>query len=151
MLYTFFFFLKVDVQLTHPVPLTEITIFSLLNFCFTFSLSDSIYAVLIHWYGSVLSPEIENVHWICTLISILYTANMTATILFFFLGLHLGIWTQARGQCELQLPVYVTATAMPDPDCICDLHCSLWQGWILNPLSKARDGTCILVDTTLGS
>ena len=45
---------------------------------------------------------------------------------------------------ELQLPAYATAT--PDPSCICDLHHSSWQHWILNPLSVARDRTCILMD-----
>ena len=57
---------------------------------------------------------------------------------------------------ELQLPAYTTATATDtdtdtatlDPSCICDLHCSLWQHRILNPLSKARDRTCILMDTS---
>ena len=39
---------------------------------------------------------------------------------------------------ELQLPAYTTATAMPDPSRICNLHCSLWQHQILNPMSKAR-------------
>ena len=29
-----------------------------------------------------------------------------------------------------------------------DLHCSLWQCWILNPMSEARDGTRILMDTS---
>ena len=47
---------------------------------------------------------------------------------------------------ELQLQAYTTAMATPDPSCICDLHSSLWQCWIPNPLSKARDQTCI-VDT----
>ena len=37
---------------------------------------------------------------------------------------------------------------MPDPGCICDLHCSLWQHWILNPQREARDWTCILTDTS---
>ena len=44
---------------------------------------------------------------------------------------------------ELQLPVYATATATPDPKHIYYLHCSLQQFWILNPLSKARDWTHI--------
>ena len=35
---------------------------------------------------------------------------------------------------------------MQDPSCICDLHHSSWQCQILNPLSEARDWTCILVD-----
>ena len=33
---------------------------------------------------------------------------------------------------------YTTATAMPDPSRLCDLHHSSWQCWILDPLSKAR-------------
>ena len=42
---------------------------------------------------------------------------------------------------ELQLLAYATATAMADPSCICDLHCSWQQCWILNPLSRARQGS----------
>ena len=51
-------------------------------------------------------------------------------------------------ELELQLPAYATATATPDPSPICDLHRSSWQHWILNPLSEARDQTCILMDTS---
>ena len=40
---------------------------------------------------------------------------------------------------ELQLPAYITATATPDPRCICNLHQSSGQCWILNPLNKARE------------
>ena len=35
---------------------------------------------------------------------------------------------------------------MQDPSCICDLHHSLWQCWILNPLSEARDRICVLTN-----
>ena len=54
---------------------------------------------------------------------------------------------------EPQLPAYATATttATPDPSSICDLYHNLWQCWILNPLSEARNLTCILMDTTPGS
>ena len=52
---------------------------------------------------------------------------------------------------ELQLLAYATATATPDTSCICDLHHSLQQLQVLNPLSKARDWTQILTDTILGS
>jgi len=48
---------------------------------------------------------------------------------------------------ELQLQAYTTATAMLDLSHICDLHCNLRQHWILNPLSKAKDGTRILTET----
>ena len=49
---------------------------------------------------------------------------------------------------EMQLPAYTTATAMPDPRCICDLCCRLWQCQILNPLSEARDQNDMLMDTS---
>ena len=44
----------------------------------------------------------------------------------------------------LQLPASATATAMWD----CDLHHSLEKHWIPDPLSKARDWTHILRDTS---
>ena len=37
---------------------------------------------------------------------------------------------------ELQRPTYATATAMPDPSLICDLHHSSQQRWIFNPLTE---------------
>ena len=51
-------------------------------------------------------------------------------------------------QSELQLPAYTTDTAMQDPSCVFDLRHNSWQQGILNPLSKARDQTCILMDTS---
>ena len=44
-------------------------------------------------------------------------------------------------QLDLQLPATATATAMPDPSWIYNLHHSSWQCRILNPLTEARDGT----------
>ena len=49
---------------------------------------------------------------------------------------------------ELQLLVYTTATATPDPSCICSLHHSSQPRWILNPLSKVRGQTCVLMDAS---
>ena len=46
-------------------------------------------------------------------------------------------------ELELQLPAYATATVMPAPSRVCSLH-HISQH--LNPLSEAKDGTCILVD-----
>uniref|UniRef100_A0A8D1DAL5 Uncharacterized protein n=1 Tax=Sus scrofa TaxID=9823 RepID=A0A8D1DAL5_PIG len=51
-------------------------------------------------------------------------------------------------ESELQLPAYTTATATPDPSRVCDLHYSSQQRRILNPLSEARDRTCVLMDTS---
>ena len=38
--------------------------------------------------------------------------------------------------------------ATPDPSCIFDVHCSSWQYQTLNPLSEARNRTCVLMDTS---
>jgi len=51
-------------------------------------------------------------------------------------------------ETELQLPAYTTATARLDLSHICNPHHSSWQHQILNPLSKARGQTCILMDTS---
>ena len=55
-----------------------------------------------------------------------------------------------RIESELLLLAYATATATATLDmrCVCDLHPSSCQGLILNPLSKARDQTHVLVDTS---
>ena len=68
----------------------------------------------------------------------------------FLLGPHLWHMEVPRleVELELQLPAYTTATAISDPNHICDLHCSAWQCWILNPLSEARNRTCVLMDTS---
>ena len=50
-----------------------------------------------------------------------------------------------------QLLAYATDTAMPDLSHICDLCCNLQQCQLLDPLSKARDQTCILMDPMSGS
>ena len=49
-------------------------------------------------------------------------------------------------QLKLKLLAYTTATATRDPSHICDLHHSSQQRRILNPLSKARDQNCVLMD-----
>ena len=73
-------------------------------------------------------------------------------LLFFFcfLGPHLCHMKIPRQgvESELQLPAYITDTALPDLSCDCNLHYSSWHHQILNPLSEARDKTCILVHTS---
>ena len=56
--------------------------------------------------------------------------------------------SRVGGELELQPPAYTTATVTPDLSHICDLYHSSQQYWVLNPLSKARDQTCILMDTS---
>ena len=55
----------------------------------------------------------------------------------------LSLWVES----ELQMPTYTTATTTPDLSRVCNLHHNSLQHWILNPLGKARDQTCILMDT----
>ena len=69
-------------------------------------------------------------------------------IYFVFLGLHLWHIEVPRLGVESELQLLAHATATRDPSHICDLHRSLWQRWIHNPLSKARDGICILMHTS---
>ena len=56
--------------------------------------------------------------------------------------LRLGVETEPKPLA------YTTVTAMLDPSSICDLHHSSWQHQILNPLSEARDRTCVLTDAS---
>ena len=51
-------------------------------------------------------------------------------------------------ELELQLPANGTAIKMQDPSLVCDLHHSLEQHQILNPLSEARDQTHVLLDVS---
>ena len=65
---------------------------------------------------------------------------------FYFLGLYQQHMEVPRlgVESELQLPAYTTATATSDLSRVCD-HSS-GQHRILNPLSRAGDGTCVLMD-----
>ena len=49
---------------------------------------------------------------------------------------------------EQQLLAHDTATAMPNPRLICNLHHSSRQCQILNPLSETRDQICIFMGTS---
>ena len=73
------------------------------------------------------------------------------TFFFFFLLLGPHLWhmeiSRVGAELELQLLTCATATAMWDLSCLCELHHSSQQCWILNPLREARDQTCILMDT----
>ena len=85
--------------------------------------------------------------------SIHVAAHGIMIILLLFLGPHLRhIEVPRLGVgSELQLPAYTTVTATSDLRCVCDWHGNVQQCWILNPLSRARDGTRLLKDTVLGS
>ena len=77
------------------------------------------------------------------------------SLLIFPPGCFLHLWhvevPRLGDESELQLPACTTATAVPCPSCVCDLHHSSQQHQIHNPLSKTRDQTRILTDTMLSS
>ena len=56
--------------------------------------------------------------------------------------------SQARGPIGAAAAHRYHSHSNADLSRICDLHHSLWQLWILNPLSMARDQTHILMDTS---
>ena len=64
-------------------------------------------------------------------------------LLFFFFCLFMEV---PRLGVESELQSYATAIATPDPSLICDPLHSSWQQRILNPLSRARNQTRILMD-----
>ena len=70
--------------------------------------------------------------------------------LFCFSGPHPWHMEVARlgVKSEMQPPVYATATAKRNWSRVCDLHHCSWQHQILNPLSKSRDWTHILMGTS---
>ena len=53
--------------------------------------------------------------------------------------------SQLGMESEMQLQAYKAATVTPDPIYTCEPSSSLWQHQILNPKSKARDQTRILM------
>ena len=85
---------------------------------------------------------------------ILYLLNSVNMCLwgrsFFFLGPHLWHMEVPRlqVQLELQLLAYATATATQDLSRVCRLHHSSQPQQMFNPLSEARDQTCVLMDTS---
>ena len=76
----------------------------------------------------------------------IYTKN--EFFFFVFLGLHLQHMEVPRLGVELELQLLAYITATPDLSRICDPHHSSRQCWILNPVSRARDLTRALTDTS---
>ena len=60
----------------------------------------------------------------------------------------LGLWSQHIEVPRLGTKLELHSHSKPDPSCTCDLHHTSWQRWIFNSLSKARDQTHILMDTS---
>ena len=80
------------------------------------------------------------------------TQQMCKSFFFFLCLFRAHLWhmevPRLGVQSELQLLAYTIATATQDQSCICDLHHSSQQCQILNPLSRTRDQTHVLVGTS---
>ena len=83
--------------------------------------------------------------------SSLFFFNFFCFLLYFFRVVPAAYGSsQVRVRLKVQLLAYTIPTAMQDSSHVCDLQHTSWQPWVLNPLSEARDQTCILMDTSQG-
>ena len=75
-------------------------------------------------------------------------------ISFFLFFCFFRVTLAAHGSSQARGPIGAAGASlhhshpMPDVSCVCDLHHSSQQCWILNPLSEAKDWACILMDTS---
>ena len=76
--------------------------------------------------------------------------QMASFLFFFFLFLFMEGKFQGQGSDQSCIWGLHHNHGKLDLSCLCDLHCNLQQHWILNPMSKARDQTPILIETMLG-
>ena len=56
--------------------------------------------------------------------------------------------SQARGRIRAVATRLHQSHSNADPSCVCNLHHSSQQCWILNPMNKARDQTFTFMDTS---
>ena len=107
----------------------------------------------LHLFG-VGIQEIPAVHhpcWTCHW----HTPQWQILLTFFFFFLLFSTAPEAYGSSQARGRIravdfglhHSRSKAMQDPSWICDLHHRSEQSRILNPLIKARDQTCILMDT----
>ena len=149
-------------KLLHLLPykiITEsLTIFPMLYMISPFTTRSSYHFILFHLFHQSSCPFLlwkPPVWPIYKSVSVLFVF-----IFFYFLFLHIYLFSRAiheayqsswtRGWIRAAAEGYVTATPDPHHIHICNLCCSSQQHQILNLLSKARDRTHILTETTLG-
>ena len=116
--------------------------------------------VLIHFCQNLLCNSLKNLGtmalWALPAWAVFWAMspdNQNPNLLFSFPfmatpGAHGSSWT--RSQVGAAAGAYTTATVTLDLSPICNLHQSLQQLRILNPLSEARDQTRILTETMSG-
>ena len=117
-------------------------------------------------FVSFIFTNLEKLYWLwLAMINLFWVSNkstfslsqifrfLNSFLIFFFLFTAAPAAygsSQAGSPTGAAAEASATATAILDPSHICNLHHSLQQCQILNPLSKARDQTHILTETMLG-
>ena len=76
----------------------------------------------------------------CVCVCVCVCISLLIIFSFFLLGLRLEL-PRLGVQSDLQPLAFATATATQHPSCVCNLHHSSQQCWILYPLSETRDRT----------
>ena len=82
------------------------------------------------------------------LFTLIFTCFFSYFYFYFLFFVFLGPHPWHMDVPKLYLLACATATATPHPSHVFNLHHHSWQQRLLNPLSKARDRTCILMDTS---
>jgi len=134
----------------NPLPLFKIKLYSSSD-GFSNSKLHSGSEVPIFWVAR-LTKGLSKALWVCLSACICVSRGFLFCFFFFLPFVFLGLYPwhievpRLGVKLKLQLLTYTTATAMWSLSYICKLHHSSQQCRILNPLSKARDWTCILMD-----
>ena len=81
--------------------------------------------------------HVSNITWIPRVINRFFKMFFILFIFLFMATPEAYVSSQARGRIRAAASAYATAMATPGLSHIWDLHHSLWQYWILNPLSEA--------------
>ena len=108
------------------------------------------------WLGNFNMLQVQPKKKKCSMQVLIVNHTFFFCLFFIIVVLFLFLWPQLPYvevpglgvESELQLPAHTTATAILFPGDLCH---TMWQRWTLNPLSKARDQTHILIETRPGS
>ena len=125
-------------------------VFSINNFHNGFLLLFYYCFITVHVHQSLAEMFTMYSAWPCNILYKFIFIYLFTYLLISFLWPHLQHMEVPRlgVELELQLLAYTTAIARPDLSHVCNLHHSLQQCWIPNPLSEVRDRTCILMDNS---